>query len=65
MRGNVSDIREQGVREEGKGGVYKREAAPCHKGMGPKLNFDIKTSKIDSCSNTSNELLLTLRVPKP
>jgi hypothetical protein len=58
-------ILESGVLEEGKGGIYKREAAPCYKGMGPKLNFDIKTTKIDSCSNTSNELLLTSRVREP
>ena len=38
--------------------MQRGEAAPCHKGMGPKLNFDIETSK-KGCSNTSNELLLT------
>jgi hypothetical protein len=41
-------------------GHLKGEAAPCHKGMGPKLNSDIKTSKNESCcSNTYNELLFT------
>jgi hypothetical protein len=38
MRGGRRLIRRGG------GGIYIREAAPCHKGMGPKLNFDIETS---------------------
>ena len=36
-------------------GHLKREAAPCHEGMGPKLNSDIKTQKRDKldreCTN--------------
>jgi hypothetical protein len=31
--------------------------------MGPKLNFDIETSK-KGCSNTSNELLLTKKTTR-
>ena len=32
--------------------------------MGPKLNFDTETSKKESCSNTSNELLLTEKITR-
>ena len=32
--------------------------------MGPKLNFDMETSKKESCSNTSNELLLTEKITR-
>ncbi len=30
----------------GGGGAYRGEAAPCHKGMGPKLNFDIESAPL-------------------
>jgi hypothetical protein len=29
----------------GRGESMKRETAPCHKGMGPMLNFDTEMSK--------------------
>ena len=32
-------------------GAFKKRLAPWHKGMGPKLNFDIKNFE-ESCLNT-------------